>query len=93
MTVTNMEYQSILDYAYYYDEEQVKCTGFPRYDYLDDNSQDKKIITFMPTWRSYLTGNIDVKTDSRTLKKGFENSSYCQMYRQVFQVPDCTMPP
>ncbi len=87
VTVTNMEYQSILDYDYYYDEEQVKCTGFPRYDYLDDNSQDKKIITFMPTWRSYLTGNIDVKTDSRTLKKGFENSSYCQMYRQVFSNP------
>ncbi|MDE6947677.1 MAG: CDP-glycerol:glycerophosphate glycerophosphotransferase [Anaeroplasmataceae bacterium] len=87
VTTTRMEYQSILDCAYYYDENQVKCTGLPRYDYLCDNSQDKKIITFMPTWRSYLTGNIDVKTDTRTLKNGFENSSYCQMYRQVFSSP------
>lgn len=84
VTVTNMEYQSILDYPYYYDERQVKCTGFPRYDYLNDNSKGKKRITFMPTWRAYLVGNIDVNTDSRILKKGFENSSYCKMYQQVF---------
>lgn len=84
VTVTNMEYQSILDYAYYYDEKQVKCIGFPRYDYLYDNSKAQNIITFMPTWRAYLVGKIDVKTDSRKLKSGFENSSYCKMYREVF---------
>ena len=37
----------------------------------------------MPTWRLYLTQNFDDHTDSRTLVKGFENSSYCKMYRQV----------
>ena len=84
VTVTNMEYQSILDYAYYYDEKQVKCIGFPRYDYLYDNSKDQNIITFMPTWRAYLVGKIDVKTDSRKLKSGFENSAYCKMYQMVF---------
>lgn len=84
VTTTRMEYQSILDCAYHYDERQVKCTGLPRYDYLYDNSKDKNIITFMPTWRSYLAGNFDVQTDSRVLKGGFENSSYCQMYQQVF---------
>ena len=89
ITVTNMEYQSILDYAYYYDERQVKCTGFPRYDYLYDNSKDRNIITFMPTWRSYLAGNINVQTDSRVLKGGFENSLYCQMYQKVFS--DCRL--
>ena len=79
-----MEYQSILDYAYYYDEKQVKCVGFPRYDYLYDNSKEQNIITFMPTWRAYLVGKIDVKTDARKLKSGFENSSYCKMYQEVF---------
>lgn len=85
VTTTHMEYQSILDCAYYYyDEKQVKCTGLPRYDYLYDNVEGEKIITFMPTWRSYLTSNIDVQTDSRRIKGDFENSSYCQMYRKVF---------
>lgn len=84
VTATYMEHQSIFDYDYYYDERQVKCTGFPRYDYLYDNSQSQNVITFMPTWRLYWTGAYDVHTDSRTLKDGFEDSSYCQMYRQVF---------
>ncbi|MBD5487698.1 MAG: glycosyltransferase [Lachnospiraceae bacterium] len=84
VTTTYMEYQSILQCAYYYDERQVKCTGLPRYDYLYDDTKEKNIITFMPTWRSYLAGNLDVHTDSRILKKGIEDSSYCKMYRQIF---------
>lgn len=84
VTATKMEYQSILDYDYYYNEQQVKCTGFPRYDCLYDNSQNQNIITFMPTWRLYWTGKYDIHTDSRTLKDGFEESTYCQMYQQVF---------
>lgn len=83
VTATNMEYQSIFQYPYGYTEKQVKCTGFPRYDYLYHSKQEKNIITFMPTWRLYLTQNFDDHTDSRTLVKGFENSSYCKMYRQV----------
>lgn len=84
VTTTRMEYQSILDCAYNYDEKQVKCTGLPRYDYLYKNGKEENVITFMPTWRSYLTGNFDINTDSRTLKNGFENSAYCMMYREVF---------
>ncbi len=84
VTTTKMEYQSILDYGYYYDESQVKCTGLPRYDYLYDSSSGKKVITFMPTWRSYLAGNYDIQKDSRVLKSGFENSTYCKMYQQIF---------
>lgn len=83
ITATNMEYQSIFQYPYGYTEKQVKCTGFPRYDYLYQNKKEKNIITFMPTWRLYLTCDFNDHTDSRTLVKGFENSSYCEMYRQV----------
>ncbi len=85
ITVTNKEHESILEGAYYYDQTQVRCTGFPRYDYLYDNSQNNKIIVFMPTWRAYLAGKYDVNTDSRTLNKGFKQSTYCQMYQSVFQ--------
>lgn len=84
VTVTNMERQSILDYDYGYDEMQVKCVGFPRFDYLYDNSEEKRAITFMPTWRSYLVGRYDAKSDKRVLEAGFEDSTYCQMYREVF---------
>lgn len=84
VTTTYMEYQSILDGAYYYDEKQVKCTGMPRYDYLYDESENRRTITFMPTWRTYLAGVHDVQKDSRVLIKGFEESTYCRMYRQVF---------
>ncbi len=84
VTATHMEYQSILDYAYGYDEKQVKCTGFPRFDYLYDDSEGKNAITFMPTWRAYLVGRYDAKNNSRILLEGIEDSAYCQMYRQVF---------
>ena len=84
VTTTRMEYQSILDCAYNYDEKQVKCTGLPRYDYLYESEGDNNVITFMPTWRSYLAGNFDINTDSRKLKNGFENSTYCMMYKEVF---------
>lgn len=85
VTTTNAEYQSILEYAYHYDEKEVKCTGLPRYDYLYDESKEKNIITFMPTWRSYLAGVHNVNTDTRKLKSGFEDSTYCKMYKQVFE--------
>ena len=84
VTVTHMERQSILDYDYGYDETQVKCVGFPRFDFLEDNSTEKRIITFMPTWRAYLVSRYDAKSDKRILEAGFEDSEYCQMYREVF---------
>lgn len=84
VTTTHMEYQSILDYEYEYDNTQVKCIGLPRFDYLTDKSEGKKIITFIPTWRAYLVGRDDAQSDKRVLEAGFEESTYCQMYREVF---------
>lgn len=49
------EYKSIIEGAYFYDEQVVKLTGFSRYDRLIDKSE--KIITIMPTWRDYLSNN------------------------------------
>ncbi len=84
VTATNREYESILEYAYGYDKRQVICTGFPRYDYLYNDSRKKNKITFMPTWRLYLTSGFDDRTDMRGLTKGFADSAYCRMYHQVF---------
>ena len=84
VTATHAEYQSILEKPYDYDENRVKCTGLPRYDYLDNKAEVKKVLVFMPTWRAYLVSEFDVFADSRLLKKGIEESSYCKMYREVF---------
>lgn len=84
ITATHMEYRSILDFPYGYNENNVQCTGFPRYDYLYDAQVQEQIITFMPTWRLYLTGGYDDHTDTRKAKSKFQDSSYCRMYREVF---------
>ncbi|MDE6603711.1 MAG: CDP-glycerol:glycerophosphate glycerophosphotransferase [Lachnospiraceae bacterium] len=87
ITATHMECQSILDFPYGYDENSVRCTGFPRYDYLYDAQVQERIITFMPTWRLYLTGGYDDHADMRKAKGEFRESAYCRMYREVFSDP------
>ena len=84
ITATWQEYRSMLDFSYGYDENKVRCTGFPRYDYLYDMPGKERFITFVPTWRLYLTGRYDEYTDLRVKKNGFKNSVYCRMYKEVF---------
>lgn len=52
VVTTKPEYQSILDYNYFYEPKNVWLTGLPRHDYLYD--EPKKYITFLPTWRKYM---------------------------------------
>lgn len=52
VVTTKPEYQSILDYDYFYEPKNVWLTGLPRHDYLYD--EPKKYITFLPTWRKYM---------------------------------------
>lgn len=81
VSVTQPEYDSIMEYPYYYDETMLKITGFPRYDLLYHD--EKKYITIMPTWRAYLVGGLDPKTGKRPLKPGFEDSHYYQIYHKL----------
>lgn len=75
------EKESIVNGKYFYDEKQIWLTGFPRFDYLRDESQN--IITFMPTWRKYLTAGFDVRTSIWELKEGIEDSDYVKFYNSV----------
>lgn len=84
VTVTKPEYASFLTYNYYFNEEQVKLTGFPRFDYLHDESNESRIITVMPTWRGYLTGALDIKSEKRALSNSFSESRYCKMFKEFF---------
>ena len=54
VTSTQMEYDSLFDEGYFYDEDVVQLLGLPRYDNLR-NIDFKKEIIIMPSWRNYLT--------------------------------------
>lgn len=70
------EYESFLTYKYYYTEEKIWLTGFPRFDRLYND--DKRYITIMPTWRKYLSEGPGNK-----LKKGFKESNYFKFYNNL----------
>lgn len=72
ITATERERQSILDYDYYYEEDAVWLTGFPRHDYLYEDS--KKQVVICPTWRLYLR---DLTEDQ------FAESEYFHYYEKL----------
>lgn len=73
------EYQSILDYDYYYTENEVWLTGFPRHDRLYNDS--KGYITIMPTWRKYLSE--DIAEGITTVSDNFTESEYFDFYNRL----------
>lgn len=76
------EYKSIVNGAYNYPENVIWLTGLPRYDALYNDT--KRIITIIPTWRAYLLGIPDKKTEIRPLRPGFEHSEYFSFYSKLF---------
>ena len=54
------EYRSLTHGNYFYSKDEVWLTGLPRFDLL--YRDEKKIITFMPTWRRYI--GSELKKDS-----------------------------
>ncbi len=72
ITSAKPEYESILKYDFYYDDSKVWLTGMPRHDYLYDKKQ--KTITFMPTWRAYLSND----------KEKFLQSDFLEFYKALF---------
>ncbi len=82
ITAAKPEYQSIIKGKYYYDESIVKLSGFARYDRLVDNKE--KIITIMPTWRSYLVrGSNYHRNGADIYDDSFLKSEYFQFYNKL----------
>lgn len=92
ITVTKQEYKSILNYNYHYTEKEVKLTGFCRYDNL--LSHPKKVITIMPTWRSFLLGKMDIDTGIYSFPDTILSSEYYLNYnkllsnKKIFDIAD-----
>lgn len=53
VTASKLEYKSIFKYPYNYKKEIVKLLGFPRFDRLEKQEDERKIL-IMPSWRRYL---------------------------------------
>ena len=81
VTTTKREYDSIVYGNYGYTENEVKLTGFPRYDNLKNDT--KKKIIFMPTWRANLVGPADSNSGKREYNVEFKNSEYCEFYNKL----------
>ena len=86
ITSCKKEKQSLLNTpSYYFNDSQIWMTGLARHDYLYHD--EKNIITFMPTWRSYLVGSLDRKTGTRPIKPGFEHSNFFRFYNTLLNDP------
>ena len=85
ITSTQQEYNSILDYSYYYTKEKVLLSGLPRYDLLENNPQSKLILA--PTWRHNLVVDVPVVKGRRAYSPDFKNSEYCRFYDRLMNDP------
>ena len=77
ITAAHPEYQSILDYTYFYTEKETWLTGLPRHDRLYHD--EKNYITIMPTWRKYLTD----PNDDSMLADDFTSSDFFNFYNAL----------
>ena len=85
ITSSKLEYDSILNGQYYYNENQVKLTGMPRLDYLDNKDEIKQIL-IMPTWRSSITGSLK-ENGTRRYNPEFVNSEFYNNYNKLITHP------
>lgn len=77
VTSAKREYQSLLDYQYFYDESVVKLTGLPRYDKLTNKPENK--IALAPTWRNHLA--LKVQDADRGHSLDFKDTYYYKYYQ------------
>lgn len=78
------EAQSLRDYNYYYDDEQIWLTGLPRYDRLYHN--EKRLIVVTPTWRKWLMMDFnaaDSDRDAISAKDGLKQTDYYKFYNNL----------
>ena len=81
VTSAQREYDSILEYPYYYTEKNVLLSGLPRYDLLRNTPRKKLLIA--PTYRKSL---LRLKTDRygvRGYDDEFKKSNYFVFYNQL----------
>lgn len=81
VTSAARERESILDGPYAYEESQVALVGMPRYDRLIDASE--RLIVIAPTWRKFLSGQLDPSTGRVLPNEEFALSDYFSVWQSV----------
>ena len=82
VTSASAERDSVINNKNYaYGEDTVWLTGLPRFDKLSDDN--KKIITFIPTWRKYLVSSQDSLKGTRAFDSSFIQSDFYKFYNTV----------
>ncbi len=86
VTSCTKEYESLLEYKYYFGPKVVKLTGLPRYDTLlkkqEQYKPENKIMLSL-TWRNSLASNIDKETGQRLYNEEFKNSDYFKFLNNI----------
>ncbi len=72
VTCSPKEYESIFQYPYNYDEDIVQLLGFPRFDNLKNEKNEKRIL-IMPSWRRYLTNETKENISKTEFFKRFNS--------------------
>lgn len=80
ITSTNKEYGSIVNTNYFYTPDEVKLTGLPRFDELEDRTE--KLILILPTWRRSIKESYDSETKS-VYFDGFRETEYFNFYNDL----------
>ena len=70
IVTTSDKEKEYIDKTYNYPEEITQSLGFPRYDNLTNDR--KKVIIYMPTWRSYLNND----------EEAFKNSDFFKIMKE-----------
>lgn len=84
VTSAKPEWESIVNGNYGYTPREVKLLGMPRYDLLE--SEPKKIIAFLPTWRKELAGE-EMKPGIKMYSETFRETEYFAFFNRLINDP------
>ncbi|MBQ4070899.1 MAG: CDP-glycerol glycerophosphotransferase family protein [Clostridia bacterium] len=79
--VSDIERENISRTEYMYEDSNIWLSGFARFDRLYDATE--KVVTIMPTWRSYLAAGMDNETGIWKLYDDFKDSSFYTFYNNL----------
>ena len=85
-TASKKEYKFFTLSNFGYFKENIKLTGFSRYDNLQQLKKYKKsekIILIIPSWNINLKGNFEVSTLNNIYSSVFENNQYFEFYKNL----------
>ena len=90
ITAAKPEYKSLIsgEYRYNFPNDNVKLTGFARFDKLVKKDKVDNVILISPTWRASMTSNIDRKTGKRLYNAEFKHSDYFKFYNELLNNKD-----